>query len=318
MPHRSGLALVACVVLSACGGTVANPSPAGPASAAASKPDASSLTPIKVSYSQPTAGFAHLWMAADKGYFRKYGLDAQVLQITPPADAQAVLNGETQFDFDGSAGVSAISSGAAMPFIAVTNPTYTQAFYGQQSIQKVSDVIGKTVAATTRSGSSDFALRALLAREGVDANKVNITYLRDDSAILAALQGGSVQAAVLTSPNTLRARAAGLRLIEDMATSRWHTVNQGLNVRKDWAQQHEDLVLAFLKGELEGLRDAKTDPQATKQTITKWTQVTDAVLLDEAYRTGNAGWVANPLAHDEDLQSIIDMSTEANVKGHKP
>jgi len=36
-------------------------------------------------------------------------------------------------------------------------------------------------------------------------------YLRDDSTILAALQSGQVQGAIITSPNTLRARQAGLR-----------------------------------------------------------------------------------------------------------
>src|SRR2546430_16056819 len=121
-------------------------------------------------------------MAKDRGYFAKYGLDAEVLQITPPADTNALINGDIQFDFDGAAGVNAIASGAPIPFIAITNPTFTQAFYGRPNVQKMADILGKTVAVTTRGGSSDFALRQLLEREGVDISKVNLTYLRDDSA----------------------------------------------------------------------------------------------------------------------------------------
>jgi ABC-type nitrate/sulfonate/bicarbonate transport system substrate-binding protein len=73
-------------------------------------------------------------MAADKGYFREYGLDTQVLQITPPSDTNALINGEIQVDFDGSAGVNAIAGGAPIPFVAITHPTFTQVFYGQPSL----------------------------------------------------------------------------------------------------------------------------------------------------------------------------------------
>ncbi|HLG74745.1 MAG TPA: ABC transporter substrate-binding protein [Chloroflexota bacterium] len=342
------LVAISVLALSACGGTAAPPSsaPASTAASTAPKPSAAAsaaakpsaavsaapasaggsaagsanggLPHVKIAYSQPTSGFAHLWIAADKGYFKKYGLDAEVVQITPPADTSALLANEIQFDFDGAAGINAIAGGAPIPFIAITNPTFTQAFYGRPEVKKMSDIIGKTVAATTRGGSSDIALRQMLDREKIDINQVKLTYLRDDSAILASLQSGAVQAAMLTSPNTLRARDAGMNQLLDLATVRWHTINQGVNVRDDWAKSHQDEVLAFLKGELEGMHDAKTDPQLTKETITKWTKVTDPALLDEAYRSGNAGWTADPLAHDDDIQGVIDYSTEASVKTHKP
>jgi NitT/TauT family transport system substrate-binding protein len=342
MHLRRGALLSLLLVASGCGGAPAAQSPSASLSAsAAAKPAASSAvgsasakpgastaasaaakpassTSVKVAYSQPAAGFAPVWVAQDKGFFKKYGLDAEVLQITPPADTQSVISGEIQFDVDGSGSMAAIASGANIPYIAITVPYFAQSLYGQSSIQKVSDLVGKQVATTTRGGSSDFALRTLLAKENVDPAKINFVYLRDDAAILAAMQAGTLQAAIITSPNTLRAKQSGLREIVDMSKLRLRTLTQGVNVRKEWAQQHEDLVLAFLKAWMEGAKEGRSNPDGTKAIIGKYTKVTDQAFLDEAYNTVVSLWAAYPLANDQDLQNVIDLSTEANVKAHTP
>ncbi|MFI5269274.1 MAG: ABC transporter substrate-binding protein, partial [Chloroflexota bacterium] len=58
------------------------------------------------------AAFAQLWVAQDKGLFKKYGLDAQVVHLTPPTDIQGVVSGEMQFVVDGASGVGAMAAGA--------------------------------------------------------------------------------------------------------------------------------------------------------------------------------------------------------------
>jgi len=147
---------------------------------------------------------------------------------------------------------------------------------------------------------------------------VNIVYLRDDATNLAALESGQVQAAIITSPNTLVARQAGLRLLQDLAPLKLPTLTQGLEVRRDWAVQHQAAVQNFLKAYLEGIKDMKTDKALAESTISKWTTVTDQAMLDESYTSTTAGVAAYPLAHDDSIQNVIDLSADPKVKSHPP
>jgi NitT/TauT family transport system substrate-binding protein len=337
MPGSSRFApalLVVLGLLAGCAGTPAAPAaaPSGapnaasapsqpaPSGAAANAPTSApaALKPIRIAYSQVAAAFAPIWIANDQGLLRKHGLDAEVVSLAKPVDIQSLVSGDVQITVDGSAAVDAIAGGANLIYVGVPLPVYTQAVYGQPSIQSLGGLAGKTIGVTSQGGSSDNALRTLLAREGVDQSQLNITYLREDAAILAALQNGNVQAAILTSPNMLRAREAGMREIVDTVPLNLRTINTGLITRKDWARDNEDQVLSFLRAYMEASKIAKTDPDTTKALITKYTGLTDAAMLDEAYQNSAAGWAIYPIVHDADVQNVIDLSANPEVKARKP
>src|SRR3954468_22645178 len=164
--------------------------PAAPQAASAAAPTsaAGALVPIRIAFSQVAAAFAPVWIAQDHGLFKKHGLDADVVNLAKPVDIQSLVSGDVQITVDGSAAIDAIAGGANLTYIGVPLPVYTQAVYGQPTIQSLGALAGKTVGVTSQGGSSDNALRTLLAREGVDQSQLNITYLREDAAILAALQ----------------------------------------------------------------------------------------------------------------------------------
>jgi NitT/TauT family transport system substrate-binding protein len=298
--------------------TSAAPAPAQAALAAAPTSAPAAPVPIRIAFSQVAAAFAPVWIANDQGLFKKYGLDAEVVNLAKPVDIQSLVSGDVQITVDGSAAIDAIAGGANLTYIAVPLPVYTQAVFGQPGIQTLGDLVGKTVGVTSQGGSSDNALRTLLAREGVEQAQINIVYLREDAAILAALQSGTVQAAILTSPNTLRAREAGMREIVDTVPLNLRTINTGIVARQDWAREHEDQLLSFLRAYMEASKIAKTDPDATKALITRYTGLQDPALLEESYQNSAAGWAIYPLIRDADVQNVIDLSATPEVKARKP
>lgn len=329
MPRAPRTLPIALLLLAACGSMPAAPAASGsgsssapPASASqAAKPstgESVQLTPVKIAYSQVAAAFAQLWVAQDGGFFKKYGLDPQVAHLTPPTDIQAVVSGEMDFVVDGASGVGAMTSGANLTFIAVPLPIFTQSIYAQPSIQSAKDLVGKNLGATNQGSSGDNAIKTYLLKEGIDLTSVHFAYLRDDAAVLAALQSGQVQASVLTSPNTLRAKQSGLHELSYLPDLKLETVNQSLNVRKDWAQQHPDIVLNFLRAWIDGARQARTDVAGTKAIISKYTQLTDQAQLDDSYKTALSGWAAYPLPKDSQFQNVISLSPDTRVKTHKP
>ena len=191
---------------------------AGPAGSAS----ASGSVPVRIGYGLSSSAYAPLWIAQDQGLFKRQGLTTEVMLLPPPRGNQALISGNIQLAIGGGDTIAAVANGANLTDIAETVQIYGTALYGLPSIQNVSDLIGKSVAASSKGGSLDHALRTLLAREGVDASKVNIVYLGDDANSLAALENNTIQAAMLTPPNTLHARQAGMRLVADTIPLKLH------------------------------------------------------------------------------------------------
>jgi ABC-type nitrate/sulfonate/bicarbonate transport system substrate-binding protein len=306
--------------LTACGSAPTRPLSAASASAVSGAPQAgSSPNIVHLAYGQPGPGATPLWIAQDQGLFKKYGLNTELTLVPPPSGPKALVSGDIQFHVGGGTEIlDAAASGANLGFVAETVQIYPQSLYGRPVLQEVSDLIGKSVGVAAPGGTTDLALRTLLARDALDVSKVKIVYLGSNNNGLAALTNNSIQAAILVPPLTLRARQAGMRLLVDMAPLKLHTAALGLEVRVDWAQQHRDVVERFLKGYLEGAKEYKANPALAKSTIRKWTNVDDEAVLDETYSTGAPTVAAYPLANEADFRNVMDFSTNDKVKSLKP
>lgn len=58
----------------------------------------SRLTPVRTVYSAVSAGIGTLWITQEEGYFKKHGLDSNLIYIRRDTTAvQALLAGEIQF-----------------------------------------------------------------------------------------------------------------------------------------------------------------------------------------------------------------------------
>jgi NitT/TauT family transport system substrate-binding protein len=327
--RRAGLALIAALLLAACGGA-ARPAPSGavsPAGASSSAPTgapasapatAPASVPVQFSYPQPTSGFMPLWLAQDSGLFQNYGLATEMFNLPAPTDLQALQSGEVQFAFEGGAAIAAIAGGADLTFVAVLANHYAQQlFTNTPEIQSTRDLVGKSIAASSPGASSDGALRSILKHEGIAPSDVNVVYLRDDHSIFGGLQTGAVQAAILTKATIPLARQQGYRLLVDANDLKLPTVNVGIVVRRDWARQNPDAVLAFLQGVMDATKRAKDDPAAAKAEIQKYSRLDDPAQIDQVY-VDSLDWAPYPLAQDAGVQTLLDLSTDEQVKAHQP
>lgn len=319
--RRERLVLIAALLLAACGAT-ARPAPSGataPASASAGTAAAAPASgPITFSYPQPTSGFMPLWLAQDRGLFQKYGLDTEMVNLPAPTDLQALQSGETQFALEGGPAVAAIAGGSDLTFVAVLANHYAQQLYvTSPDIQSTRDLIGKSIGASSPGASSDGALRSILKHEGIAPSEVNIVYLRDDHSIFGALQAGTVQAAVLTKATIPLAKQQGYRLLVDANELKLPTVNVGIVVRRDWARQNPEAVVAFLKGVMEGTKLAKDDPAGAKAEIQKYSRLDNPAQIEQVY-ADSLDWAPYPLVQDAGVRTILDLSTDEQVKAHQP
>jgi len=115
-------------------------------------------------------------------------------------------------------------------------------------IGSVKDLAGKKVGVSAPGSSSDFFLKYLLAKNGVDPNSVAVIAVGLEAAAVAAMEQGSVDAAVMLdpTPTLLAAKYPGLKILSDTRTQADTLAVFGgeypggaLYTRTDWIARHE-------------------------------------------------------------------------------
>ena len=115
-------------------------------------------------------------------------------------------------------------------------------------IAAVKDLAGKRVGVSAPGSSTDFFLKYLLAKNGVDPNSVGIVGIGLDSTAVAAMEQGSVDAAVMLDPaiTLLQGKNKDLKILNDTRTQHDTLAVFGgeypggaLYARADWVEKHQ-------------------------------------------------------------------------------
>ena len=119
------------------------------------------------------------------------------------------------------------------------------------------DLAGKTLAASGKGSTPEYALRYLLTENGLDPDAdVSIDWKSEHSECVAALASGAANAAMLPQPfvTAAQAKVANLRTALDL-TAEWDALGNGSGMvtgvvaaRKSFVQEHPAAVQQFLMG----------------------------------------------------------------------
>ncbi|GAA5199945.1 hypothetical protein GCM10023322_76700 [Rugosimonospora acidiphila] len=269
-----------------------------------------SLQTITVGVSGATGNTAPIFVGVDGGTFKKYGLNVEVKVLTPTASSAAVGSGTVDIGGDGPnmvASVLASKSGAKVIF---TNGITAFYLATQPSITSIAQLKGKTLATTTPGGGADSAVRAaLIANHLTPGKDVKIVYLSQNSAALASLGTGKVQAAVVSPPTTIQAvNQFHLKTMDigDYVLPSVYAVSGG------FAAKHPDLVTKFIQGYMAATQLAKTDKAASEAAFKKYLGIKDQAQLDGTWEQYRDRWAASPFPTEylkELLASLSPPST---------
>ncbi|HYJ84817.1 MAG TPA: ABC transporter substrate-binding protein, partial [Pyrinomonadaceae bacterium] len=167
------------------------------------------LEKVTIAYSSLSGNMAPLWITHERGFFRKNGLDVQLVFIeSGTTTVQSLISKDVYFaQMAGAAVIQSRLRGADVVMIAGVINTLNFKLYVDKSIKQPDQLKGKIVAVTRFGSSTDFALRYALERYGlVPEKEVAILQAGNMPAILASLETGKIQGAMLSPPFTLTAK----------------------------------------------------------------------------------------------------------------
>ena len=106
--------------------------------------------PFRVGFPSLATGFAPSWVAADKGIWKKHGLDVELIFLRGGSrTVSALLGGSVDFIIGSDLGITtAILQGAALTRVGVTTNTLGYSMVSQPAIKSVRDLKGKVIGIT--------------------------------------------------------------------------------------------------------------------------------------------------------------------------
>src|SRR3954452_16790894 len=172
---------------------------------------------IQVPLSAVSGSVTPVWVAAQAGLFRQHGLDAELVTVSPATAVQAMLAGSAPITASGSGTVTAWLSGATdLVFVGGGVNRAVFKVMSRPDVTTVQELRGKTLGNTAPTSSGTLSMFETLRRFGLEVDRdYTMTYLREQSAVLAALLSNAIQGTVLGTPLSEEAEAQGMRLLVD-------------------------------------------------------------------------------------------------------
>lgn len=292
-------------------------------------PTAAPLVKLKSAFSQLNPDAAPQWIAQDAGYFKKNGLDVDLLFIDGGTKhAQALISGDVQIGYTSAAPVvSANAAGAEMVMIAgiVNKPNYD--VIALPTIKSGADLKAITPKArfgvSGLSGSSYTAARVAL-RElfKMDPDK-DVTYISigSEPEREAALLSKQIEATVVNPDLSVKAKKDGLTVLDSLWGRDIPYQHTALATTKVFLQKNPDTVTNYLKSIVQAIGYYR-DPANKAEVIRimgKYLKTDDQDVLQSAYdRLRTQVFQCAPYVTPDGIKVVIAESKEAVEKGMKP
>jgi ABC-type nitrate/sulfonate/bicarbonate transport system substrate-binding protein len=213
-------------------------------------------------------------MAKDIGYYREEDLDVEFVWMAAGLITPAVLGGSIDFGQVGGAVMPALVRGAPLRILFTTSYRPQFWLYAKSDITSVKGLRAKRVAVSSIGSGPDFLLREVLKRQGLEGGRdVAILGIGVSPTRLTALLSGTVDASILSPPQTFMAEESGFRELIAFPKEDLIELQGSLEVRDELLQSDPGLVEKFIRATMKGLLHAREKPVDTVPVLMRYMKV---------------------------------------------
>ena len=242
---------------------------------------------ILIGYASMSSVVTTLWVAQERGFFAKNGIDVQTIFIPGSPTLVASLNtGDLQFGYTGgTATLGAAVGGLDIKILAAFSNYIQTDLVVRPEIKTPADLKGKRIGVTSIGGTG--WMSAMLALEQIGLNperdKILFAAFGDQRVITQALETGTIQGASLAGVFSQRLKRSGYNFMGDV--EKIPLVGTSVVVKGDYLTSHQVIARNTLKALIEGhgfiLNPA--NKAAVIEIMTKKLGITDPVAANDGY-----------------------------------
>jgi len=292
---------------------------------------AQSRTKIVVGYASMSSVVTTLWVAQEKGFFAKNGLDVQIIFIPGSPTLIATLNsGDVQIGYTGgTATLGAAVGGLDVKIVASFGNLVQTDLVVRPEIKTPAEMKGKRIGVTSIGGTGWMSAMLGLEQIGLNPERdhISLAAFGDQRVITQALETGTIQGASVSGIFSRKLKRAGFNFLGDL--EKIPLVGTSVVVKSDYLASNQATMRSALRALMEGhgyvLNPANRS--AVIEILTKKLGITDPVAANDGYedyvrRTDKKGFVVidglkniqrfmklrNPKIGDINLERMIDES----------
>lgn len=258
----------------------------------------------------------YLWMAQEKGFFKRNGVNIDLTHIPTNQAVQALVGGKVNFVTAGPQILEANLAGADTVYIMAPLNTFVLSLYAKPEINGIKGLAGKTIGATNKGTPTDIAGRMLLKQNGLTPDtEVKFAYLKELPALVGALKEGVIDAALITAPSTLTARGFGLKELVNITSLKIPFVQHSIGTTRSYINANSDVVRRFVRSAAEGLDYVRKNRAEVLPVMSKYTKLTEPAQLNEALDAYEKAWEIIPAPSQIAIEAVLASSENPKAKG---
>ena len=265
---------------------------------------------VRIAYASNSLAFLVPFVAKDRGFYTKHGIEAELIQVRPNVAMAALLSGDIDYvELIGSiirsagrgAPVRAISTSIKAPFFS---------FAANNKFKTVRDLKGATIGVTAIGGTNYVSTRLTLRHYGLDPDKdVKLLAIGDEKLMYEAFKIGRVDCVVVAPPFSVILRREGFPLLAHTG----ELLNfpfSGLGTTLDKIGKNRAQARKLLRGEIEALRFIRANPAGTTDVIRKRFSM-DEKLARESYDVVVDAFSRDGRVPLEGVEILLDIEKSA-------
>jgi NitT/TauT family transport system substrate-binding protein len=265
---------------------------------------------LRVSHSALEGSNAVWYVAQDRSFYKKHGLDAELLFIpSTTTSVSSLLAGDVHVGNASGGGVaSAVVAGADLVMVACYLNSLPYELVVQESIKSAEELKGKSIGISRIGSASDVAARALIKGLGLEPDKqVPIMQVGGPAERAAAFRTGRI--AGFPSPPGIIHLTKGMPFRVLISTAdfqkRFDFPYICATTTKSYLSRQRDTVKRVVMAHVEAAHFFKTRKEETKKIVSKYSRITNEAYLESAYLANAKLYDRVPLVTREGVETQI-------------
>jgi ABC-type nitrate/sulfonate/bicarbonate transport system substrate-binding protein len=241
---------------------------------------------IRLGLSSISATSGSIWVAEEKGLFKKQAVNVEVIFMGGGASrvVSGLLAGEIQFSVGGGDAVIRAALRGADTVLALSPMNRgLQRLMTRPDIKTVAELKGKRVGITRFGSAGHLAFQLFVRKWGMRSEDFQLLQLDSSPAMLASLEKGGCDASVLTMPSFFVAEEKGFRTLADPAEMDIYYLQNSVDTTRSYLKAHRPLALRFAKGLIEGIAYFKKYKKESLEVLQKKLRIQSAQEKDLKY-----------------------------------